>query len=156
MKKILFLVKVFYTKNQIRKLGLGENMKKKIIGICVIMLLLSIIIPVSGETVEQEKREGKESSFKFIRRGYIETIITGDFIPTGEDSVFGFGMFCHYGENSKTMVYSEEGGDILWYVEGKHRMIYGFFTGIGVKTEDNYMMCGNSFFIIGIASLKIE
>jgi hypothetical protein len=113
-----------------------------------------MIIPVSGVTVEQEKREEKKSSFKFIRRGYIETIITGDFEPTGESSIFGFGMFCHYSENSKTMVYSEEGGDILWFVEGKHRMIYGFFTGIGVKTENTYMMCGNAFIIIGISIIE--
>jgi len=115
------------------------------------MLLFSMILPVNASPIVEEKKDIDESPIKIVRNGYIETTIPGDYQPEEPHTVYGFGLFCHYGKTCKTTVYSEEGGDILWSTEGRHSMFYIFFNGFSQKTEDEYIMYGTAFLIVGIS-----
>lgn len=109
------------------------------------------MINTQGQTIVEEKKQSADSPLKFVKNGYIETIIPGDYEPEEPMQVYGFGLFCHYGKTCQTTIYSEEGGEILWSAEGRHSMIYLHFNGFSKKTEDTYTMYGNAFLILGIS-----
>ena len=127
-------------------------MKKKIGAIIFFMLLLSIAIsiPVSGEPKAQNNVGMKETFFKILQRCYIESTVFDEFEPTQAQSEFGFVLFYHYGENSETTIYSEEGGDILWHQNGRHSLFVVCFSGYSEKTKGASTTYGTGFFVIAV------
>ena len=127
-------------------------MKRKIITIFLIMFFIAVAIPTCAETEFKKDVEINETQFKILLRCYIESTVYGEFEPTEAHSEFGFVLFCPFGENSETKIYSEEGGDIIWHQIGKHSLFIGCFSGYNEKTKSASTMYGTGFFVIALAS----
>ena len=120
-------------------------MNKKIIPMMLCLLLIAMTMPAVGEMAVQSAVN--EKPLKIFFTCYIETTVFGEFDPTDPHREFGVGLFYPYGENAETTIYAEQGGDILWHHQGKHRLWITIFIGYEAFTEDAATMYGKAFLV---------
>jgi hypothetical protein len=125
-------------------------MLKRIIPVVLCALFVIMTIPVVGES--ESVNNVDEKTFKIFLKCYIETTVYGEFEPTEKHPELGLGLFFPYGENAKTTIFSEKGGDILLHHAGRHRLRIALFIGHEEVTENTAILNGKAFFIsfIGI------
>jgi Zn/Cd-binding protein ZinT len=122
-------------------------MKNKIIGIVLVILFLTMSSAnVTARPIIKNNENG-DFPFGFYFKCYVETTVCGDFENIGTHPEFGFVALFRNGANTKTTIYSKEGGEILWHQEGCHRLWLGVFVGNCNITNEKSTMYGYAFFI---------
>jgi len=122
-------------------------MKRKIIGIVLVIMFLTISSTnVTAKPIEKNN-ENNNFPFGFYFNCFVETTVYGDFENIGTHPEFGFIVIFRNGANTETTIYSEDGGDILWHQEGCHRLWVGVFVGNCEITKEKSTMYGNAFFV---------
>ncbi|MCK4348408.1 MAG: hypothetical protein KAW47_07310 [Thermoplasmatales archaeon] len=129
-------------------------MNKKIFAIGICLLFLAMFLPqvAADDSTPMQTEQSLKFSCKLFLRCYIESTTPGSYEDPGRYPNFGIGLYCLYGGNSKTTVYNEKNGEIIWEHEGLHQIWFTFFNGYTEKTEDMSTMSGNAMgvFLLGI------
>jgi hypothetical protein len=116
-------------------------MKIKLL-LIIFMLFFSLIFPVIGNPIDNEK-ENIQSLERFFNC-YVEINTKGEYDSKGTHPEFGLSLMMLYDEKTETTIYSEKNGDILWQFQGVHWIKITLFIGYEEINENSIKLYGRA------------
>jgi hypothetical protein len=117
-------------------------MKNKLLFIIILMLIFLLLNPINAKTINKYE---KLSDFERFLNCYIEIEMVGEFESIGTHPEFGLGLMMLYDDNTKTTIYTEENGEILWQYQGVHWIKITLFIGHEEIKRDAQTLYGRAF-----------
>jgi len=119
---------------------------RKIISVCMVMLLILIVFPTAESQNVVATEEGN-NLFNIFFKCYVEIKYFGEFTPKDTYNIFGIGLRFINSRAGEITVYSVENGDVLWQNKGIYRLRILYFDGFVDTTEDVKTTYGQAFLL---------